>query len=49
MGGLVEETKWNSHGEESRTVKAAKMSIISVKAVKALQELIARVEALESA
>ena len=47
MGGLVSETKWNSHGEESRTVKAAKMSIISVKAVKALQELIARVEALE--
>ena len=44
INGLVEETEWN--GE---TVKSVKYSILYMKAVKALQEAMTRIETLETA
>ena len=42
MNGLVEEVKWNKE-----TVKTVKYSILYMKAIKALQEAMTRIETLE--
>ena len=42
MNGLVEETKWNN-----QSVKSVKYSILYMKAIKALQEAMTRIETLE--
>jgi len=44
MNGLVEETNWRN-----QTVKSVKQSILYMKAVKALQEAMTRIETLETA
>ena len=43
MNGLVEETNWRN-----QTVKSVKQSILYMKAVKALQEAMTRIETLET-
>ena len=46
MNGLVKEVEADTDSEE--TVKAVKYSILYMKAVKALQEAMARIETLET-
>ena len=49
MGGLVRDMTWKGDDGEPTTMKAAKTSVLAIKGIKALQELITRVEALEAA
>ena len=50
MNGLVTETKWSDPDDVTKkeTVKSVKYSILYMKAIKALQEAMARIETLEA-
>ena len=50
MNGLVTETKWSDPDDitKKETVKSVKYSILYMKAIKALQEAMARIETLEA-
>ena len=50
MNGLVEETVWTDPDDmlKKETVKSVKYSILYMKAIKALQEAMTRIETLES-
>ena len=50
MNGLVEETQWTDPKDilKKETVKSVKYSILYMKAIKALQEAMARIETLEA-
>ena len=50
MNGLVEETEWTDSADitKKETIKTVKYSILYMKAIKALQEAMARIETLET-